>query len=87
MPTNDLIYIREIKVKLFDPYVDATGKTISAQDQWNAFNAFIEQDDYLKIIVVKLQIVWSNQSWFSNMDLRLLQDFSFFMGTQNIHFS
>lgn len=83
-PTNDLIYIpRNQSEIIFDPYVDATGRTISAQDQWNAFNAFIEQDDYLKnnrgIIAERFGAI---NPWFSNIDLRLLQDFSFFMGAQ-----
>ncbi len=83
-PTNDLIYIpRNQSEIIFDPYLDATGKTISAQDQWNAFNAFIEQDDYLKNNRGKIADRFGAiNPWFSNMDLRLLQDFSFFMGTQ-----
>lgn len=83
-PTNDLIYIpRNQSEIIFDPYIDATGKTVSAQDQWNAFNAFIEQDDYLKNNRGKIADRFGAiNPWFSNMDLRLLQDFSFFMGTQ-----
>ncbi|MCK9211529.1 MAG: carboxypeptidase regulatory-like domain-containing protein [Ignavibacteriaceae bacterium] len=82
--SNDLIYIpRNQSEIIFDPYVDASGNTISAQEQWNAFNAFIEQDDYLKNNRGKIADRFGAiNPWFSNVDLRLLQDFSFFMGSQ-----
>lgn len=82
--SNDLIYIpRNQSEIIFDPYVNANGKTISAQEQWNAFNAFIEQDDYLKNNRGKIADRFGAiNPWFSNIDLRLLQDFSFFMGNQ-----
>lgn len=82
--SNDLIYIPRNQSEInFDPYVDVNGKTISAQDQWNAFNAFVEQDDYLKNNRGKIaERFGAINPWFSNIDLRLLQDFSFFMGGQ-----
>jgi hypothetical protein len=77
---NDLIYIpRNQSEIVFVP--DANG--VSPADQWTAFNAFIEQDPYLKSH--RGQIAERNggiNPWFSNVDLRLLQDFIFPMGGQ-----
>ncbi|MFA4924879.1 MAG: hypothetical protein WC557_11855, partial [Ignavibacteriaceae bacterium] len=83
-PTNDLIYIpRNQSEIIFDSYVDANGNTITAQAQWDAFDSFIEQDDYLKNNRGKIaERFGAINPWYSNIDLRLLQDFSFFMGSQ-----
>ncbi|MEW6702628.1 MAG: carboxypeptidase regulatory-like domain-containing protein [Bacteroidota bacterium] len=82
--SNDLIYIPRNQSEInFDPYTDANGNLISAQQQWNAFNAFIEQDNYLKNNRGKIaERFGAINPWFSNIDLRILQDFSFFMGSQ-----
>ena len=46
-------------------------------NQWNALNAFIEQDKYLSShrgqIAERFGV---SNPWFSNIDLRVLQDFS-----------
>lgn len=81
---NDLIYIPRNQSEInFDPFVDAFGRTVSAQEQWTKFNAFIEQDDYLRThrgqIADRFGAV---NPWFSNIDLRILQDFSFNTGAQ-----
>lgn len=76
--SNDLIYIPRNQSEInFD------GTAAEAQAQWNALNAFIEQDPYLKSHRGQIAERFGGiNPWFSNIDLRLLQDFSFFMGTQ-----
>jgi hypothetical protein len=82
---NDLIYIpRNQSEIVFADIKDATGNvTKSAQQQWQEFNAFIEQDDYLRThrgqIAERFGAV---NPWFSNIDLRILQDFSINTGAQ-----
>jgi hypothetical protein len=77
--SNDLIYIPENQSEIeFDPILDDDGNVVAtSNDQWQAFNAFIEQDDYLSShrgeIVERFGAV---NPWFSNIDLRILQDFS-----------
>ena len=79
---NDLIYIpRNQSESNLVSYVDAGGNTITADAQWTALNTFIEQDDYLKEhrgeVAERFGAV---NPWFFNMDLRVLQDFSFLSG-------
>ncbi len=64
---NDLIYIPKDKndINLADP------------SQWDALNAFIEQDEYLS--KHRGEIAERNglvNPWYFNMDMRILQDFS-----------
>ena len=75
---NDLIYIPKNQNEiLFD------GTAAEATAQWNALNAFIEQDDYLKNNRGKIAERFGGVNpWFSNIDLRLLQDYSFLWGTK-----
>ena len=75
---NDLIYIpRDQSDILLDPM-----GTVTAQEQWNRLNAFIEQDDYLKKhrgeIADRFGAV---NPWYSDIDLRLLQDIGLNRGT------
>ncbi|HWP83077.1 MAG TPA: carboxypeptidase regulatory-like domain-containing protein [Bacteroidota bacterium] len=79
---NDLIYIPKNQNEiLFDPYTDASGNTVTAAQQWAAFNAFIEQDDYLKENRGKIaERFGAVNPWFTNIDLRILQDFAFDFG-------
>jgi hypothetical protein len=69
---NDLIYIPRSEDEInFDPI--AGGAT--AAQQWTAFNAFIEQDDYLS--EHRGEIAERNGGivpWFTEIDLRVLQD-------------
>lgn len=72
---NDLIYIpRDQSEILFDPFTSG-GVTLSAQEQWTRFNAFIEQDEYLREhrgqIADRFGAV---NPWYSNIDMRVLQD-------------
>jgi hypothetical protein len=83
---NDLIYVprneREIN---FSPNDATNNPFASEEEQWRRFNAFIEQDDYLSEhrgkIVDRFGAV---NPWFSNIDLRILQDFSLYLG-ENKH--
>jgi hypothetical protein len=75
---NDLIYIpRNQNEILFDPFVDASGRTVSPQEQWDRLNAFIEQDDYLSEHRGEIaERFGALNPWYSNIDLRILQDFA-----------
>lgn len=78
---NDLIYIPENQSDIIlDAYTTDDGQTVTADEQWTALEAFIEQDDYLKAnrgsIAERFGAV---NPWFSNIDLRVLQDFSLHM--------
>jgi hypothetical protein len=79
---NDLIYIPKDQSDIrLDPYTDGTGKTISAQDQWTRLNAFIEQDDYLRSHRGQIaERFGALNPWYSNVDLRVLQDFGISQG-------
>ncbi len=82
--SNDLIYIPSSQSEInFDPFVDANGNTVSPQEQWQRLDAFIEQDDYLSenrgTIAERFGGV---NPWYSNIDLRILQDISFLVGGQ-----
>lgn len=64
---NDLIYIPK----------DANDINLKDPSQWNALNAFIEQDEYLS--EHRGEIAERNglvNPWYFNIDLRILQDFS-----------
>jgi hypothetical protein len=79
---NDLIYIPASQGEiLLDPYTSG-GQTISPADQWTRLNAFIEQDDYLKShrghIAERFGAV---NPWYSDVDVRVLQDIGFESGT------
>ena len=78
---NDLIYIPNNQNEItFQTYTDPNGNTFSPEQQWQAFNAFVEQDDYLKEnrgkIAERNGLV---NPWYFNIDLRILQDFSFML--------
>ena len=74
---NDLIYIPRNQSEInFVPY-----GTVTADQQWAAFNAFIEQDDYLKAHRGQIADRFGALNpWFSNIDLKLLQDFTLRLG-------
>jgi hypothetical protein len=76
---NDLIYIPNNQSEInFQAYTDANGSTISPEQQWQAFDSFIRQDKYLSEnrgkIAERNGLV---NPWYFNIDLRILQDFSF----------
>ncbi|MFC2132972.1 carboxypeptidase regulatory-like domain-containing protein [Bacteroidota bacterium] len=79
---NDLIYIPEDESEIhFVDYIDGNGATVTAAQQWTQFNSFIEQDDYLSenrgSIADRNGLI---NPWYFNLDLRILQDFSFMLG-------
>ena len=79
---NDLIYIPRTQGEIqFDPYT-VGGQTLSAQEQWTRLDAFIEQDKYLRAhrgeIAERFGAV---NPWYNNVDLRVLQDFAFRVGS------
>ena len=80
--SNDLIYIPRDQSEInFDPFTDVSGNIVSADDQWAAFNSFIEQDDYLKEHRGEIaERFGSVNPWFFNLDLRIMQDISFLSG-------
>ena len=82
MAGNDLIYIPNDQSEInFDPYTDAGGNEVSASEQWQALDAFIEQDDYLSSNRGEIADRFGALNpWFSNIDLRILQDFSLNLG-------
>jgi hypothetical protein len=76
---NDLIYIpAEQSEIVFADCPQGCGANVTPQQQWDAFNAFIEQDKYLRShrgeIAERFGAV---NPWYNNVDLRILQDFSF----------
>jgi hypothetical protein len=81
---NDLIYIPRNQSEIhFDPLMDPiTGAVISTPDeQWAAFNAFIEQDPYLKENRGKIADRFGAVNpWWWNIDFKFMQDFSFLLG-------
>jgi hypothetical protein len=70
---NDLIYIPK----------DANDINLEDSNDWAALDAFIEQDDYLSEHrgEISERFALSNP-WFSNLDVRVLQDFSLNVGAQ-----
>lgn len=79
---NDLIYIPRNHNEInFDPYTDASGDEISAEQQWADFDAFIRQDNYLSSHRGKIaERFGAINPWFSNIDLRILQDYTLNLG-------
>jgi hypothetical protein len=82
---NDLIYIpRDQSEIIFADCPTGCGGNVTPLQQWDAFNAFIEQDPYLRShrgeIAERFGAV---NPWYSNIDLRILQDISF--GNVNRH--
>jgi hypothetical protein len=76
---NDLIYVPRNQSEI----AFVANGSITADQQWAAFNRFVEQDDYLKSH--RGQIVERNggiNPWFSNVDLKVLQDFIIPLGGQ-----
>jgi hypothetical protein len=74
---NDLIYIPKDQS---DILLDPLG-TVSAADQWTRLNAFIEQDGYLRTHRGQIaERFGAPNPWYSDVDLRILQDFVFSRG-------
>jgi hypothetical protein len=78
---NDLIYIPANQSEILLDPLTVGSQTISAQDQWSRLNAFIEQDDYLSSHRGKIADRFGALNpWYSDVDMRILQDISFARG-------
>ena len=79
--SNDLMYVptdTEIDGMRFDPITDVNGNIQSPAAQRTAFKAFIAQDKYLRIRRGQYTEKYGAKApWFSQVDLRILQDFNF----------
>ncbi len=76
---NDLIYIPQDQgdITLAD-CPTGCGSNVTAQQQSDALEAFIEQDDYLRSHRGQIaERFGALNPWYSNVDLRILQDFAF----------
>lgn len=78
---NDLMYVptaAEIRNMNFAPLVDAEGNTQNAAAQGAALEAFINQDEYLSKHRGQYTGKYAGTTpWFSQIDMRVLQDFNF----------
>jgi hypothetical protein len=82
--SNDLMYVptdAEIDIMNFAPLTDVNGIVQNAAAQRVALKWFIEQDDYLKARRGEYTEKYGAETpWFSQVDLRILQDFMFKSG-------
>ncbi len=81
---NDLIHIPASASEItLVPFTDGSGATISAAAQYAALDAFIEQDDYLRENRGRIaERFGAINPWYSNVDVRILQDLSFLTGAR-----
>lgn len=75
---NDLIYIPRSQGEIqFADCPSGCGANVTPQQQWDALNAFIEQDPYLSThrgqIAQRFGLL---NPWYNDVDLRILQDFA-----------
>lgn len=79
---NDLIYIpRDQSEITFDTRTNSDGSFTSPAEQWAMFDALIRQDDYLSENRGKIaERFGAVNPWFTNIDLRILQDFNVELG-------
>ncbi len=84
--TNDLMYVptdAEINAMSFDPYFDVSGTVQSASVQQSALKNFIAQDKYLSSRRGQYTEKYAGETpWFSQVDLRILQDYNFMQGNK-----
>jgi hypothetical protein len=77
---NDLIYIpvSQGEIQFVDYSPDGGQTIVTADEQWAAFNAFVEQDTYLSTHRGQIAERFGGiNPWFTSLDLRVLQDFAF----------
>jgi hypothetical protein len=84
---NDLIYIPRSQSEIvFDPYTVGS-TTVTAQQQWDQLNAFIEQDKYLRAHRGQIAERFGEVNpWYNDLDLRVLQDFGIGSGPRRHNF-
>ncbi|MEJ7586902.1 MAG: carboxypeptidase regulatory-like domain-containing protein [Ferruginibacter sp.] len=79
--SNDLMYVpknSEIDKMTFIPLTDVNGAVQNEAAQRTAFKNFIEQDTYLKSRRGVYTEKYAGETpWFSQLDMRILQDFNF----------
>lgn len=84
--SNDLMYVptdAEINAMQFDPYTDVLGVVQSAAVQQGALKSFVAQDSYLNSRRGKFTEKYAGETpWFSQLDVRILQDFNFKAGSK-----
>jgi hypothetical protein len=82
--TNDIMYVptdAEINTMAFSPVIDVNGNVQTAAVQRAALQAFINQDDYLSGLRGQYTEKYGAETpWFSQLDLRILQDYQFKAG-------
>jgi hypothetical protein len=76
---NDLIYIpRDQSEIVFGTCTTGCGSNVTPDQQWAALDAFIKQDKYLDSHRGEIAERFGEVNpWYSNIDLRILQDFAF----------
>jgi hypothetical protein len=78
---NDLIYIPRTQSEIVFAAYTVGGVTLSPAEQWTRFDAFINQDKYLKEhrgeIAERFGLL---NPWYTNLDLRVQQDVGFARG-------
>jgi hypothetical protein len=82
---NDLIYIPRTQTEvILVSYTTSSGSVVSPAEQWTRFDAFINQDPYLKEhrgqIAERFGLL---NPWYSSLDARVLHDVSFARGGQD----
>lgn len=89
--SNDLLYVptdAEIDIMIFPAFVDALGVTQTQAAQRQAFKQFIAQDKYLRERRGEYTEKYGAESpWYSQLDLRVLQDLLINNKKQTIQFS
>ena len=82
---NDLIYIPRDQSEIqFDTCATNCGSNVTPDQQWAALDAFIKQDKYLSAHRGEIAERFGEVNpWYSNIDLRILQDFGFGAGQQH----
>ena len=76
---NDLIYVPRDQSEIqFDTCDNDCGSNVTPDQQWAALDAFIKQDKYLNAHRGEISERFGEVNpWYSNIDLRILQDFAF----------
>ncbi|MGH7694850.1 MAG: TonB-dependent receptor, partial [Gemmatimonadaceae bacterium] len=75
---NDLIFIPRDQGQInLETYTDASGRAVTAAEQWTQLNAFIAQDKYLRDHRGEIaERFGALNPWYNNIDFRVLQDFA-----------
>jgi hypothetical protein len=86
---NDLIYIPRDQSEIqFATCDNDCGSNVTPDQQWAALDAFIKQDKYLSAHRGEIAERFGEVNpWYSNIDLRILQDFGFAGGQHNFQLS